>query len=144
MMGLLSLAKPDFDAIKQFRGDEDFATCLGLNGVPSEGTLRQRLDEIGLTIRTAVLKRSASLVRDYAPQLGMSMDLWVPIDADVSPFDNSGTKKEGVSCTYKKVDGYAPMLAYIASGPRDICSMPSCVREISIVKKGRRSFLRKR
>ena len=28
------------------------------------------------------------------------------MDLDVSPFDNSGTKKQGVSWTYKKVDGY--------------------------------------
>lgn len=32
---------------------------------------------------------------------------------DVSPFDNSNTKKEGVGCTYKLCDGYAPMFAYL-------------------------------
>ena len=32
---------------------------------------------------------------------------------DVSPFDNSGTKKEGVAWTYKEVDGYAPNFAYL-------------------------------
>jgi hypothetical protein len=37
----------------------------------------------------------------------------VPLDIDVSPFDNSGTKKEGVSRTYKKVDGYAPIFSYL-------------------------------
>ena len=37
----------------------------------------------------------------------------MPLDIDVSPFDNSGTKKEGVSYTYKKVDGYAPIFAYL-------------------------------
>ena len=31
---------------------------------------------------------------------------WIALDLDVSPFDNSGTKKQGVSWTYKKVDGY--------------------------------------
>lgn len=29
------------------------------------------------------------------------------------PFDNSQSKKEGVSCTYKGVNGYAPMAAYL-------------------------------
>ncbi len=38
------------------------------------------------------------------------------MDLDVSPWDNSGTKKEGVSCTYKLVDGYAPIFAYLAEG----------------------------
>ena len=35
------------------------------------------------------------------------------MDIDVSPFDNSKTKKEGVSRTYKGVDGYAPIFAYL-------------------------------
>ena len=37
----------------------------------------------------------------------------VPLDCDVSPFDNARTHKEGVSRTYKGCDGYAPMLAYL-------------------------------
>ena len=37
---------------------------------------------------------------------------YVPVDIDVSPFDNSKTKKEGVSRTYKGYDGYAPIMAY--------------------------------
>jgi len=35
------------------------------------------------------------------------------LDIDVTPFDNSGTKKEGVSRTYKGMDGYAPIFAYL-------------------------------
>lgn len=41
---------------------------------------------------------------------------WLPLDLDVSPFDNSHTRKEGeegVSPTYKKVEGYAPFFAYL-------------------------------
>ena len=34
-------------------------------------------------------------------------------DFDASPFDNSGTKKEGISWTYKKCIGYAPIFAYL-------------------------------
>jgi len=36
---------------------------------------------------------------------------YLPLDIDVSPFDNSGTKKEGVSYTYKGFDGYSPIFA---------------------------------
>ena len=39
----------------------------------------------------------------------------VPVDIDVTPMDNSKSKKEGVSRTYKGVDGYAPMMAYIGT-----------------------------
>ena len=35
----------------------------------------------------------------------------VPVDIDVTPMDNSKSKKEGVSRTYKGFDGYAPMMA---------------------------------
>ncbi|MCL0049310.1 IS1380 family transposase [Dehalococcoidia bacterium] len=37
----------------------------------------------------------------------------VAVDIDVSPLDNSKTKEEGVSWTYKKFDGYAPIFAYV-------------------------------
>ena len=39
----------------------------------------------------------------------------MPVDIDVTPFDNSKTKKEGVSRTYKGFDGYAPIMAYIGT-----------------------------
>ena len=38
---------------------------------------------------------------------------YLPVDTDVSPFDNSKTKKEAVSRTYKGYDGYAPIFAYL-------------------------------
>jgi hypothetical protein len=39
----------------------------------------------------------------------------VALDIDPSPFDNSGTKKEGVSWTYLKFDGYNPWFAYLGN-----------------------------
>jgi hypothetical protein len=116
MAGLLSLAKPDFTAIEQFRDDEYFRAALGLTDVPSEPTLRQRLDEIalvGAAVREKVLECTAKLLYKHAKRLSPSFKDFIVIDGDVSPFDNSGTKKEGVSCTYKLMDGYAPMFAYI-------------------------------
>jgi hypothetical protein len=115
MAGLLCLAKPDFDAVEQFRDDDYFQQALGLKEVPSEATLRQRLDETGLRARDAILAASAALLKKTAPKFSPCFGPYVPIDADVSPFDNSGSRKEGVSCTYKLFDGYAPMLAYIGA-----------------------------
>jgi hypothetical protein len=37
----------------------------------------------------------------------------VPLDVDVSVHDNSKTKREGVGRTYKGIDGYAPIYAYL-------------------------------
>ena len=39
----------------------------------------------------------------------------VPVDIDVTPMDNSKSKKEGVSRTYKGFDVYTPMMAYIGT-----------------------------
>ena len=115
MTGLLSLSKPDFDAVEQFREDDYFQQCLGLKDVPSEATLRQRMDETGLSVRDAVLNASTALLKKDASKLSPCFKTYIPIDADVSPFDNSGSHKEGVSCTYKLFDGFAPMLAYIGA-----------------------------
>ena len=113
MIGLLCLGKPDFAAIEPFRDDDFFRRALGLGRVPSEGTLRQRLDELKSSCETILREESAAMVARHAPQVTPCYGEWVALDVDVSPFDNSGTKKEGVSWTYKKVDGYAPNFAYL-------------------------------
>jgi hypothetical protein len=113
MIALLCHGKSDFEAIEAFQDDSFFKRALGLESVPSEPTLRQRLDGIGLAAESILLKESARLIAQYAPKVTPCWHDYVPIDADVSPFDNSGTKKEGVSCTYKLRDGYAPMFAYL-------------------------------
>jgi hypothetical protein len=114
MIGLLCLGKPDFDAIEAFREDDFFRQALGLESVPSEGTLRQRLDELEGRCDRIVREESADMIARQAPALTRCHEDWIALDIDVSPFDNSGTKKEGVSWTYKKVDGYAPIFAYLA------------------------------
>lgn len=60
-----------------------------------------------------VIEQSVSLLGLLQAKISPCLDQLVPLDIDVSPFDNSGTKKEGVSCTYKKVDGFAPVFAYL-------------------------------
>lgn len=113
MIGLLCLGKPDFSAIEAYRNDEFFRRALGLGQVPSEATLRQRLDEMGLAAAEILLEESARMVARNAPAITPCAAGLVPLDMDVSPFDNSGTKKEGVGWTYKQLAGYAPNLAYL-------------------------------
>lgn len=112
-IGLLCLGKTDFTDIEPFREDEFFRQALGLRQVPSEGTLRQRLDAMQDACGPILREESALLVRRHARKVTPCHGQWVALDVDVSPFDNSGTKKEGVSWTYKKVDGYAPIFAYL-------------------------------
>jgi hypothetical protein len=113
MIGLLGLGKPDFAAIEPFREEDFFRMALGLDPVPSEATLRQRLDDIQGAFDAILKEESAAMIRRHAPKIGACHGTIVPLDMDVSPFDNSGTKKEGVSWTYKGVEGYAPNFAYL-------------------------------
>ncbi len=113
MIGLICLGKPDFDAIEAFRDDIFFLQSLGLTSVPSSPTLRQRLDSVKGAFNDIILEESAAVVGRLAPAITPCHGDLVAMDIDVSPFDNSRTKKEGVSWTYKKCDGYAPIFAYL-------------------------------
>jgi len=113
MIGLLCLGKSDYAAIEPFRRESFFARSMGLSRLPSEETLRQRMDQLG-TLPLAILhEEAAAMLGQNAPALKPCHRGRVPLDVDVSPWDNSGTKKEGVACTYKMCDGYAPIFAYL-------------------------------
>ena len=120
MTGLLSLGEPDFEAVEEFRQDRFFLQALGLRRTPSAATLRQRLDALADRCEALIREESADMVARHAPQLSPCFEVkdqrygpWIPLDADVSLFDNSHTAKEGVSWTYRKVEGYAPIFAYL-------------------------------
>ncbi len=113
MIGLICVGKPDFDAIEPFRDDPFFIQSLGLDSVPSSPTLRQRLDSAKGVFNDIILEESAGVVGRLAPAITPCHGNLVAVDIDVSPFDNSKTKKEGISWTYKKFDGYAPIFAYV-------------------------------
>ena len=113
MIGLICVGKPDFDAIETFRDDSFFTQSLGLGSVPSSPTLRQRLDSAKGAFNDIILEESAGVVGRLAPVITPCHGKLVAVDIDVSPFDNSKTKKEGVSWTYKKFDGYAPIFGYV-------------------------------
>ena len=113
MIGLICVGKPDFDAIEPFRDDPFFIQSLCLNSVPSSPTLRQRLDSARGAFNDIILEESAGVVGQLTPAITPCHGNLVAVDIDVSPFDNSKTKKEGVSWTYKKFDGYAPIFGYV-------------------------------
>lgn len=119
MIALISVGKPHYDAIEIFRDRQDFfVKALNISDCPSSPTMRQRFDIIGTEANEIVKEESASLVRSKAPAITpieTSSGSFIPLDIDVSPFDNSRTKKEGVSRTYKGSDGYAPIFAYLGT-----------------------------
>ncbi|MBI5185153.1 MAG: IS1380 family transposase [Nitrospinae bacterium] len=117
MIGLCCIGKPDFDAIEPMRGQPFFSQALGVANCPSSPTIRQRLDGAKGQLDRIIKEESALLVKKTASQITPIKTEChgnvCPLDIDVTPHDNSGTKKEGVSCTYKKVDGFAPINAYL-------------------------------
>lgn len=118
-VGLLCQGKHAFEDIEDFRGEETFfGHALGVKQVPSSSTLRQRLNQLGEMEQAALLLRelkeeSARMLAHRQVHLTPTLEEQIALDLDVSPFDNSKTKKEGVGRTYKGYDGYAPMLAYL-------------------------------
>jgi len=112
-IGLLCIGKSDYEAISSMREDEYFKNSLGITNVPSAERLRQRLDEEAESYLSVAQKCSVDMLKNGKAQLTALDTGHIPLDADVFPMDNSGTKKEKVSRTYKGHDGYAPIAAYL-------------------------------
>lgn len=116
-IGLLCEGKPKFEAIREFQEDPDYyKQALGISyAIPSAETLRQRMDSIGRSLREEILQANVSMFKTIGIQPTELVNGKVPVDCDVTPFDNSKSSKEGVSRTYKGFDGFAPMMAYIGT-----------------------------
>ncbi|QQK77765.1 IS1380 family transposase [Salicibibacter cibarius] len=118
-IGLLAQGKNDFGWIESYRQDPFFQTALGLEHTPSEATLRHRMNQIARHDETLSIlgKENVRFLQQLdSPITATSLsngEERVTVDADHSPFDNSDTNKEGVSRTYKGVDGYNPGFAYM-------------------------------
>lgn len=116
MTGLLCLGKTNYEDIEQFRDQPFFSHSLGLDHCPASSTLRQRLDifesNVGAIIKIESVKLVGKLCRELTPISTLTGEL-IPLDIDVSPFDNSKSHKELVSRTYKNTDGYSPIFGYL-------------------------------
>lgn len=70
MMGLLSIGKPNFDAIEIFRSKQEFfRKALKILGCPYSPTIRQRIDLIGQATDNIIKAESALLIRSKAPSV---------------------------------------------------------------------------
>lgn len=118
MAALISKGKPDYDAIESHRNDIFFEKALGIKTCPSTTTLRHRINLIGESANTIIKEESAIMIKNYSSSISpisTSCGEYIPLDIDVSPFNNEKTSKEGVSRTYKGYDGYAPINAFIGA-----------------------------
>ena len=82
--------KSDYADIETYRQEELFRRALGLKRIPSEETLRQRMDQLGMTPIASLHEESARMIAGHPPALTAAHGDWIPLDIDVSPFDNSG------------------------------------------------------
>lgn len=116
-LGMLCMGRPCFEAVHEMDDDKAFyQAALGITrSIPSEETLRQRMDDIGDSLRKTILNENVTMLLANKIQPTALPNGLVPVDIDVTPMDNSKSKKEGVSRTYKGFDGYAPMMAYIGT-----------------------------
>ena len=73
------------------------------------------MDDIGDSLRSDLLEANKEMFTSHEIKPTALSGGLVPLDMDVTPFDNSKTMKEGVSLTYKGFDGYAPMMAYLGT-----------------------------
>lgn len=83
--------------------------------VPSAETLRQCFDMIRDSLRRDILQANVDLMREMKIEPSAPESGYVPVDIDVTPFDNSKTKKDGISRTYKGFDGFVPIMAYMGT-----------------------------
>ena len=111
--GILAQAKSDFIAVEQNRTDDFFREALGVSCVPSEGTMRQRMDEHAGKFLPVVSWASIEFLQKSKVPLTALSTGHIPLDIDGFVMDNSGSQKENVQTTYTKVSGYLALPAYL-------------------------------
>lgn len=118
-VGLLCLGQSDFDAITNRRADPAYCKLLQMVRVPSSEWLRQRMEQLAERgVSDPLAERSVRLlkaVRAPISQESGAAEGYVCLDLDTFVMDNSNSRKEGVSRTYQKVDGYTPIAAYLGN-----------------------------
>lgn len=113
-IALLCFGKTSYDDVEQYRKDRYFKKALKLKVVPSAPTICQRLETYGeemwLTLRQISIELVKASFSNETIEVGGKQ--YILIESDVTPLDNSDSKKEGVARTYKNFFGYAPMMSY--------------------------------
>jgi hypothetical protein len=119
LFGLLVQGRSAFEDITLFRQSDLFKDAFNLPMVCAPETVRLYSEEMAQDSKNLIPQISRvneNLMAKAQPSPLMVDDrAYLPVDIDVSPMDNSRTKKEGVSRTYKGCDGYAPIFSYIGT-----------------------------
>ena len=94
-IGLLCQGKTSYEDIRDMSDDPDFyKMALGITrSIPSAETLRQRMDDIGSSLRERILEANVTMFKDLSLEPSALDSGEVPLDIDVTPMDNSKTSK---------------------------------------------------
>jgi len=112
-IGIVSQGKNDFEAINGVRNDDFFHQAMGISKkLPTETSVRTRMNNEAETLIPLINDENIEFIINRNVPITPLHTGHIPLDIDVTPHDNSKTKKEGVSLTYKKMDGYAPIASY--------------------------------
>ena len=109
------MGNTNYQDIEALSSQELFTTSIGCEMSPE--TLRQKLDQMANNpallneIDKAVVEVLKGAVFQTETVMGVK---YYMLDIDVSPLINPGVHKEGISCTYKLAEGYAPIFAYLS------------------------------
>ena len=120
-IGILAQGRTEFERADEYRNNQYFKQALDIEKSPSCSILRQRFNAIGdiesnlKDMKKLIDETNVEILQTQNVELTPCYQKCVPLDIDVTPMDNSGSKKEGVSYTYKKVEGFAPIMAYIGT-----------------------------
>lgn len=138
MIAIIAQGELNYEEVEELRDNPSFSYLIQANQVPSESALRQRLDVLGKdsTLHAKLFDVSQQAIQQFAtlpvmtqinekvavPGKKTRQNVWhplkrgiIPLDIDVTPFDNSNSQKEGVSRTYQGFDGFAPNYAYLST-----------------------------
>lgn len=90
---MLCIGKNDFEAINTIESENYFMAAMGVDDISSEATLRQRMDNHALTFLPIIEKASRDFLQNIQPAFEPLSTGHIPLDADVTPMDNSGSHK---------------------------------------------------
>lgn len=120
-IGILAQGKTEFERADEYRNNKYFKEALDIEKSPSCSILRQRFNAIGdiesnlNEMKKIIDQTNLEILQNQNIELTPCYKEYIPLDIDVTPMDNSGSKKEGVSYTYKEFEGFAPIMAYIGT-----------------------------
>lgn len=147
----LAIGKSDFEAINLLNRESLFKATAKSKDLPSEETVRQRMDELAqasvefsplgdssLIANQKWIKANAGSEKICANELVSEVSIeflkrskvtispnafgYVTVDIDTTTLDNSKTKKEKVEFTYMNFEGYSPIAAFIGEEGWSIAS----------------------